>query len=176
MRPAEAEVQVRVIRGEPVAPPPPRSVERFLAEHPIFSVLSPEDRGWLASRVQFVDLEPGQPLIEQGERSPYLFVLLSGRAGVMRDHDGTLLPLAKLETGDLCAEVSMLSRCPAIATARASSRSVALQISDQDFAILSAREPRIAELVKALACTRIEELRSLAEETVYCREGRTALV
>ena len=77
-----------------------------LAEVPLFSDLSDEERQQLADLMKEVRLPEGAELIEQGDLSYKFFVLFEGRAEV--EHSGR--HLADLGPGDFFGEMGIMDK------------------------------------------------------------------
>jgi CRP-like cAMP-binding protein len=114
-----------------------RLVDRLVATHPLFTVLSSADRQRLRSRFRLLEVESGGALIREGTPAEGLLVLLSGSCEVVR---GDRERLSMLEPGDIAGEMSLLTQSPAIATVRARTKTWAIELAGADFLrILSAR-------------------------------------
>jgi len=83
-----------------------------LARVPLFAGLSKRDLQFLASRIDEVQLKPGQTVIREGQPTESFFILTSGNAQVTRGGK----PLARLGPGEFFGEIGMLDRGPASAT------------------------------------------------------------
>ena len=83
-----------------------------LAHVPLFAGLSKRDLEFLASRIDEVQLKPGQTVIREGQPTESFFVLKSGSVQVTRGGK----PVARLGPGEFFGEIGMLDRGPASAT------------------------------------------------------------
>ena len=90
---------------------PDPKVDR-LAHVPLFKGLSKRDLEFLASRVDEVNLKPGQTVIREGQPTDSFFILISGNVDVMRAGK----PAARLGPGEFFGEIGMLDQGPATAT------------------------------------------------------------
>ena len=90
---------------------PDPKVDR-LARVPLFSSLSKRDLEFLASRIDEVQLKPGQTLISEGQPTESFFILKSGSVQVTRGGQ----QVARLGSGEFFGEIGMLDRGPASAT------------------------------------------------------------
>ncbi len=137
--------------------------ERFLrnltATHPFFQGLSRDDRHRVMERFRVVTVADGEPLIEEGNQGPGLYLLLGGAAAVAKrtgGKNGERIHLATLRGGDLCGEMSMINDAPTNATVTAQTDLEALFLSRADFKAVVADHP---ELMKYLAGVTDERLR-----------------
>jgi CRP/FNR family cyclic AMP-dependent transcriptional regulator len=83
-----------------------------LAHVPLFAGLSKHDREFLASRIDEVQLKPGQTVIKEGQPTESFFIIKSGNVEVTRAGK----PMARLGPGEFFGEIGMLDRGPASAT------------------------------------------------------------
>jgi len=131
-----------------------RMVQHLLQTNPLLGLLSLRERRALASRFEFRKLESGELLIEQGERSPGLFILLSGTVDVqLREQDETH-PLALLHSGDVFGEMSLVSEQRAMADVRSVSEGFAFLLPEHEFRHAVALHPIVLEYVNLLAESR----------------------
>ena len=90
---------------------PDPKVDR-LGRVPLFAGVSRRELEFVASRVDEVNLKPGQTLISEGQPTEAFFILESGHVQVTRDGK----PVNRLGPGDFFGEIGMLDRGPATAT------------------------------------------------------------
>jgi CRP/FNR family transcriptional regulator, cyclic AMP receptor protein len=90
---------------------PDPKVDR-LARVPLFKGLSKRDLEFLATRIDEVDLKPGQTVIREGQPTEAFFILVSGKVNVTRAGK----PAAQLGPGEFFGEIGMLDQGPATAT------------------------------------------------------------
>jgi CRP/FNR family transcriptional regulator, cyclic AMP receptor protein len=83
-----------------------------LAKVPLFAAASKRDLEFLASRIDEVQLKPGQTVIKEGQPTESFFIVTSGNVQVTRGGK----PLARLGPGEFFGEIGMLDRGPASAT------------------------------------------------------------
>ena len=90
---------------------PDPKVDR-LGRVPLFAGVSRRELEFVASRVDEVNLKPGQTLISEGQPTEAFFILESGHVQVTRDGKS----VNRLGPGDFFGEIGMLDRGPATAT------------------------------------------------------------
>jgi CRP-like cAMP-binding protein len=90
---------------------PDPKVDR-LTRVPLFAGIPKRDLEFVASRVDELNLKPGQTLITEGQPTEAFFILESGHVQVTRGGK----PVARLGPGDFFGEIGMLDRGPATAT------------------------------------------------------------
>ena len=81
--------------------------------------LGDEDRLILSSYGEFLPVQPGQTLIEQGKEQNSLFLVISGNLHVIGQQDGRDIFLARIGPGESIGEVNMFDPADASATVKA---------------------------------------------------------
>jgi CRP-like cAMP-binding protein len=136
-----------------------RLVAKLAATSALFSPFTPGERAHLASRFQFVQVVPRARLIEAGKRSPGLFVLLAGRARVVKGG----ATIATLGPRDIFGEMSLLSSAPATADVLTDERCFLLTLPRPAFAELISTHPQVLEHLGALATARSDAAATLSD-------------
>lgn len=124
-----------------------RMVDRLLGSSPLFASFSPDEARRIASRFVLLELSPQVPLIRAGEQAPGLSLLMCGEAAVVRDGQ----ELARLKPGDVCGEMSLLTRDPASATIETRSKCWVLQLPRDRAQELLLAHPQMLGYVSQLA-------------------------
>jgi CRP-like cAMP-binding protein len=148
-----------------------RMVQHLLQTNPLLGLLSLRERRALASRFEFRKLESGELLIEQGARSPGLFILLSGTVDVEVHAGGETYPLALLHAGDVFGEMSLVSDARAMADVRSVSEGFVFLLPEHEFRHAIATHPVVREYATFLAESR--RLQN-AEQLALLRHSRTS--
>jgi CRP/FNR family cyclic AMP-dependent transcriptional regulator len=119
--------------------------EAALSKAPLFSDL-PKRHLRSVGRVAWVrEFPEGARIVKEGSLDSAFFVILEGRARVVRD-DRTI---ARLRPGDFFGEISLLDQGPRTATVVADSSLRCLTLAGQDFRQIMEREPRLAVNIAA---------------------------
>jgi ATP-binding cassette subfamily B protein len=116
----------------------------ILDELPILRFLPDETRAQVVRRFVPASFPFGGVLAEEGEAADALYVLVSGRARVVKrtDHDDEV-PLNVLHAGDSFGEIELLHGRPRATTVRATSDVVALRLDRAAFRELVEADPHI---------------------------------
>ena len=85
-------------------------------------------------------VDPGTPIIREGDKSEHLYVIVDGTVQVERDH----LPIAQLGTGSHFGEMALLNQKPRSATVTALAPTTLLCLERGSFHQLMSHEPGIA--------------------------------
>jgi CRP-like cAMP-binding protein len=148
-----------------------RFMQKLFRTHPLFASLPEEDRRQIERRGKFLEIEPNSSLIRQGDVPKGLFIVLSGRVDILRSEGGDAHKLAVLRPGDLCGEMSLLTRQPAIATARAATKVFAVELPAGTFYQLVTFHPAALEFVKTLAEARRQKVSAIVSGREDFSEG-----
>jgi len=107
----------------------------LLRRVPLFSLLTVTQAEVISGAVIKRRFKRGEALVEQGQKSNALFILLTGRARVMTsDSRGREVILATLSQGDYLGEMSIIDNEPHSATVRAEVQTDVLMLGRAEFA------------------------------------------
>lgn len=123
-----------------------------LAEHPVFGVLSEEQRGHLLASASTQLYARGESIVEQGESGTSMYVVLRGEVEVWVEREGRSQQVSKLAAGDCFGEMSLLTGEPRTATVKAVEEVTALKIRKVSLtALLNASPELLVRLSEVLA-------------------------
>ena len=89
------------------------TIVHYLARIEFFTQLNEEQLARVAARAEFVDFERGQTVLQEGERSDDVLILMRGSLEVFRLHqDGTVQTIDVLGEGALIGEMAVLLNEP----------------------------------------------------------------
>ena len=112
-----------------------------LDQAPLFAALPDDVKGELAEAVNQVEVPSGKHLVDQGDRSYNLFVILDGKAEVFRDGRS----VAVLGPGDFFGEIGAVGDTERSAAVVAKKRMRLLTLSSRDVKRLEERAPAVLE-------------------------------
>jgi len=116
-----------------------RAVE-LLSRAPLFKTLTSEDKRRFASTPKlFRFAKAGNSFIEQGECDHSIYVVMTGRARVLKDG----VHVADVEAGQFVGEVAFITREPRTATVVAATDMILLKIDAENFVKLPIRAREI---------------------------------
>ncbi len=139
-----------------------RLVSRLIATSPLFEPFAGEERRDLVARFRCRDAPAGSVLIAQGRRADGLYVLLSGRAEVLRYDDANAeRKVSSIKPGDFVGEMSLLTGQAAVATVRTETRALVLHLPTSVFREVIMTHPQVLALVGELAADRQSRLDEL---------------
>ena len=131
-----------------------RLIATLAETSPIFSPFTALERIGLAARFEFLEIDDGLAMVEQGAKSPGLFVLLSGAAEVMASGQ----PVSRLGAGDVFGELSLIGGQTAAAAVVARGRCFVLFLPRSDFTEVIMTHPQVLEHISGLAEARQREI------------------
>ena len=140
-----------------------RVLLRFLRERliamlsetsPLFAPFTPLERLGLAARFHFLEIDEGLRVVEEGGKSPGLFVLLAGEADAVTGGRR----VAHLESGDVFGEISLIANQPATASVVALTKSFVLYLPRADFSEIIMTHPQVLEHISSLAEARMRAI------------------
>jgi CRP/FNR family transcriptional regulator, cyclic AMP receptor protein len=99
-----------------------------LDEAPLFASLPEDAKRELAEHVNDTQVESGKHLVDQGDESYNLFVILEGKAEVFRDGQ----PVAELGPDDFFGEMGAVGEAPRSATVVSKTKMRLLTLSTRD--------------------------------------------
>jgi CRP-like cAMP-binding protein len=135
-----------------------RLLANAMAVSPLFKPFGKSERKLIMERFRTRDVEAGEVLIREGDRSDGLYVILDGTVDVTKHKAGQEALVGRLREGDLFGEVSCLRKSPATATVTARRAGTLLKLPRAEFDELVMSYPQILELVSTLSEERLENL------------------
>jgi CRP-like cAMP-binding protein len=155
-----------------------RLIKNLLQTSPLFAPFSGAQKGDLLRRFEGHEVEPGIEIIAQGAPGLGLFVVLSGALEVVMVADGRPggpVVLARLGSGDMCGEMSLLSpSATTSATVRTVSRSTLLFLARAHFDELTAAVPELRSYFETLAASRARNNSTNLAGQALPEQGSTA--
>ena len=130
------------------------------------------DRRTLVERFRARDVQKGEVLIKQGERSDGMYIVLSGEVEVRVGS----AQVAALKEGDIFGEMSLLTKAPATATCAAARRTSLLRLPREDFDQIVLSHPQILVLVSDLTDERKKQNAALASRAPKSGAEATPMV
>ena len=116
----------------------------------LFRPFTKTERRDLVQKFRARDVNRGETLIREGERSDGLYVILTGEVGVHIQNRS----VATLKEGDVFGELSLLTRTAATATVQTTKKTSLLRLPREDFDAIIMSHPQILEQVAELTDAR----------------------
>src|SRR6058998_1513975 len=135
-------------------PPPPSSGPR--AEH-IYPTLTPAQLGRIAAHGRRGRVEAGEVLVQAGEQTARLFVVVAGRIDVVRPSAAGDEVVVAFGPGMFTGEVTMLSGRPGLAQIRAGADSEVIEVDRDDLLALIQTDGELSAIfMRAFILRRVE--------------------
>ena len=115
----------------------------------------------------------GERLMKQGEKAESMWVILTGKVSVVREHPDLAapIPLATLGPGEVVGEMGLLDGDPRSATVTAAEATIAMEIPQNALSLLVAEHPDVySALVKVLS-RRLRDTNELVAQTASNGKG-----
>jgi len=136
----------------------------------VFKTLPEEDLLNLAELVEVREYPWGIPIVRQGEPSPHLYIIVSGRVEVLDDAG---LAITELGPGEMFGESSILSGEPVANTIRVCETCQMVQLSYKNFRHIMHQFPVLQEFIYKLLVQRLAQAsQSRAVEVVSGLAGK----
>lgn len=134
-----------------------RMINTLLATNPLFSPFGNEDKKKLLARFTGHDVPEGTIFLEQGDLGRGLYIVLQGKAEVMRNDGGKLFKIAEIGPGDIVGEMALVNEAPVSATVRTTTSATLLFLAREIFSPLVANVPELSAYFKNLSEARTED-------------------
>jgi len=139
-----------------------------LAGATILGVLEESDRKYLASKGRHRNLDKGQILFTEGERSDSVFVLLSGHMKVLRySQDGDPFIVNTVLPGDSIGEVGVFSNGRRSATIQSAEKSAVLELPASVIMDLISKRPAASIVLLECVSSMVRRLTGVAADLVF---------
>ena len=161
--------------ADPGAWDPSAIARRLVAAVDLFEHLAPDLRARIAAELRPHVLAPGDVLMRAGEAGSSVFIVETGLLEVALDAaGGEGKPAARLGTGDLVGEMSLLTGEPRTATVTAAAETRVLELSHAAMSQVLADHPEIAEgLSRLMAQRKLANAEFVAELTAEEKRAAT---
>jgi CRP-like cAMP-binding protein len=135
-----------------------RLIKNLMQTSPLFTPFTKAQQSDLLRRFEGHEVEPGMEVIREGEPGLGLFVVLSGKLEVIANARGKdPIALARLSTGDICGEMSLLANQPTSASVRAVTKGTVLFLAREYVERLTAAIPEIRDYFAGVAARRAQD-------------------
>ncbi|MEQ9501621.1 MAG: cyclic nucleotide-binding domain-containing protein [Deltaproteobacteria bacterium] len=122
---------------------------------PFFSDLSEETFVELVEKMRYHKVGPGHEVVKQDDEDASLFVLLSGEVTVSQTKEGETHELARLGSGSLFGEMSLITAKPRTATVRTTQAAELFEIDRATVEDIATRHAAISEEIVKFARRRL---------------------
>lgn len=152
----------------------------LLATLELFRGLDAEQRAGIQALMRRRDISRGEPLVEAGEASDSLFIVLHGAFDVLGREDamgeGPGGPIARLVAGDVVGEIGFFAGTPRTATVVATRDATVLELDRPRYEQAVAAAPSIVPTLLAVVARRLGETTLRLPPPPAPTEGRTVAI
>ncbi|QRK12448.1 cyclic nucleotide-binding domain-containing protein [Archangium violaceum] len=142
-----------------------RLLDDLLRSNPLFQPLSDEQKRAISQRFQSRSVEPGTVLLQQGQRSNALYLLLRGRCFVVhQDPEGTERSYPDMTEGALFGEISLLLDLRVTATVRSATPCLLLVLDQETVKELVLPHPEVRRALTQLSRERLDRTAAMLAE------------
>lgn len=152
-----------------------RVIDRLARTGSLFANFTAEELSAVTRKFRLMEVRTGSVQIEQDRESRGLFIVLSGQLRVIfMDNDGDK-ELARLSSGEIFGEKSLLEGGPASAAVVASGTCWVLCLPREDFDELAEKHPELVKTLEELAHSRDRENRWALRDASGLRSDKLGL-
>ncbi len=148
-----------------------RLLSNLMATSPIFRPFNRQQRLDLLRRFSGHEVSAGTVVVNEGDEGRGLYVVLSGEMEVTKEQEGRQIPLARLKSGDLFGEISLIKGFPATATVKAAKQSTVLFLDRVYFQRLVDALPEIRKLFEDMTQERLADTSLLLSDDLVIEEA-----
>jgi signal transduction histidine kinase/predicted CoA-binding protein len=113
----------------------------FLKKVALFADMPDDDLARLCELIDEVHLEPGEQLFAEGSPGDKAYVIKEGEVEIIKTASGRQVLLAVRHPGEVIGEISLIEEAPRMASVRARSKSVLLEVGQEQFETLLDHSP-----------------------------------
>jgi cAMP-dependent protein kinase regulator len=147
-----------------------RLLDNLMQSNPIFQPLAEEQKRAIAERFQSRTVEPGTQLLQQGQRSQALYLLLRGRCSVVhQEPEGGERPYPDMTEGAIFGEISLLLDLRVTATVRAATQCLLLVLDPETVKERVLPHPEVRRHLTRLSRERLDRTAALLAEGAEVR-------
>ncbi len=133
-------------------------IESFLEQHALFEPFDDEGKLSLLKRFSGVELDDEVSLVPRDEESPGLFVLLDGRAELVRSEDDWTITVLAFTPGDVFGGLGLVADKPESVHVDIEPPSQVLFLPRESFDVVAGQQPEFAKYVVNLTHGRLDDL------------------
>lgn len=138
----------------------------------LFSPLNAQELSYLASNLKTLPYVMGSTIALQGELGRSLFIIISGSVDIYLHKNSHRYRVAQLESGQIIGEMSLLTGDPRRATVIAATDVVCYELKKEEFEIILAQRPELAEYFADLLAKRSLELQATSDKNLVNNEQK----
>lgn len=113
----------------------------------LFRYLTDSARDTLGQFVSFYETEPGETIVQEGDKSPYMYVVMDGSVNVFAGDETKEVFLCCLGAGEVFGEAGVFLKMKRTASVKAADEAIIMQLHRDAFVKFVRKKPRAANTV-----------------------------
>jgi CRP-like cAMP-binding protein len=139
-----------------------RILDNFLALSPLFSSLTPKERGEVVKRFHLLKIPEGTIIFKGGDPPTSLYMVRSGEVEIYtQDRHGKRVNLGVLRSGNFFGEIGVLLDRPRMAFAKTTQSSELLELTKKDLETFSLQFSKLRSVWKEISYKRLVRMKEL---------------
>ncbi len=134
-----------------------RMISNLFATNPLFVPFKDEDKKKLLARFKGHEVPEGTIFLEQGDVGRGLYVMLQGKAEVLKKDGDQWVKVAEIGAGDIVGEMSLVNEEPVSARVKTVTKATLLFLARELFQPLVENIPELKEYFRRLSNARAED-------------------
>jgi len=153
-----------------------RILDNFLALSPLFSSLTPKERGEIVKRFHLLKIPEGTIIFKGGDPPTSLYMVRSGEVEIFtQNRQGKKVTLGVLESGNFFGEIGPLLDKPRMANARTTRPTELLEMTKEDLKACLLQFPALQTMLKEISMKRLHRMKELLSQEAI-QKAREAMV
>jgi CRP-like cAMP-binding protein len=153
-----------------------RILDNFLALSPLFSSLTPKERGEIVKRFHLLKIPEGTIIFKGGDPPTSLYMVRSGEVEIFtQNRQGKKVTLGVLESGNFFGEIGPLLDKPRMANARTTRPTELLEMTKEDLKACLLQFPALQTKLKEISMKRLHRMKELLSQEAI-QKAREAMV
>jgi CRP-like cAMP-binding protein len=153
-----------------------RILDNFLALSPLFSSLTPKERGEIIKRFHLLKIPEGTIIFKGGDPPTSLYMVRSGEVEIFtQNRQGKKVTLGVLESGNFFGEIGPLLDKPRMANARTTRPTELLEMTKEDLKACLLQFPALQTKLKEISLQRLHRMKELLSQEAI-QKAREAMV
>jgi CRP-like cAMP-binding protein len=140
-----------------------------------FRFLSDPEIGDLLDHSEALEFDEGEPIVEEGDVSPYFYGIASGTVAVSVGGEGKSVYVNSLGAGEVFGEAGIFMSVPRTATVTAQEKTVIIRVHRTEFALFLKRHPESGnKILLVFIYGLLRKLKLADQELAYERKSDAA--
>ncbi len=139
--------------------PPPIPEKRPTTTPPdLFKKLGVDAMKSLVAQMSYLEKQPGEIIVRQGEKGGSLYVIIRGKVAITRETNGNTVQVSTLSDGEFFGEMALLTDTPRVASVKAITRVEMFELSRDTLRRLIQQFPKVVPVLIGFLKDRLLEI------------------